>query len=585
MIRSLLFGGITALLCLASLPTIAYSASKLFDFKDPKEMNAVSLSIDAPWEPVVGYADGISGTARFDPARPGATTGRIVADVSSVKFSHPGYTQTARFYALEEKKFPQVVCELKKIQTIQTVRPGVYTGTVAIDFTCHGVTRAMTVPISVTHLPGVAKQRYPDFDGDLLVVRCNFVIRRADFGIAKGVPNNEVAEEVGVRVAIVGTEKNRAADTPPAKKEPGKAAVTTPATSNIPVTLDGKTYSLAERMAFHKVPGVSVAVIKNFGVAWVGHYGEAAKGKPVGEETRYMAGAMGQVLVAAAALKASESGQIALDAPIDTLLRSWKVPASPLLDPARPITVRDLLMHRSGFTYDKYEGYAPGAVIPNITDVLVGAKPAQTPPAVVAVSPGTTFDMAMENYAVLQQIAEDRTERPFDDLMRDLILAPLGMKNSAFTIPSRDVAAVGHTESGDPLPGGWREYPERAASGLWTTASDFAGGLAELLRGVAGKGGTYLKPETAKLLVAPIPEATKSPQAIGFGIDSREGIPYLYRGGNTEGYFCHLDADPEQGNAVIVFTNGNLCWRLTNEIRDSIARSEGFRGYASEGTP
>lgn len=581
-----MFGGIAALFCLAALPGLAYSASKLFDFKDPKEMNAVSLSIDAPWEPVVGYADGISGTAHFDPARPEATTGKIVADVSSVKFSHPGYTQTARFYALEEKKFPQVVCELKKIQTIKTVRPGVYTGTVAVDFTCHGVTKAMVVPIRVSHLPGVAKQRYPDFDGDLLVVRCEFVIKRADFGIAKGVPTNEVAEEVGVRVAIVGTEKNRAAvDAPPAKKEPEKAAVMTPAPSNIPVTLDGKTYSLAERMAFHKVPGVSVAVIKNFGVAWVGHYGEAAKGKPIGEETRYMAGAMGQVLVAAATLKASENGEIALDAPIDSLLRSWKVPPSPLLDPARLITVRDLLMHRSGFTNNKYMGYVPGAVIPGITDVLTGAKPAQTPPTVVTAAPGSEYHLAMENYAVLQQIAVDQSARPFDDVMRELVFAPLGMKHSTFLIPPREFVAVGHAESGEPLPGGWRVYPESAASGLWTTASDFAGGLAELLRNIAGKGGTYLKPETARLLVAPIPESKKSRQSIGFGIDTRQGFPYLYRGGNTEGYFCHLDADPERGNAVIVFTNGNLCWRLTNEIRDSVARSEGFRGYGSEGTP
>ncbi|MBC8138978.1 MAG: serine hydrolase [Fibrella sp.] len=585
MTRSLLIGGIAALLCSATLSRVAHSAPKLFDFKDPKEMNAVSLSIDAPWEPVVGYADGISGTARFDPTRPEATTGKIIADVSSVKFSHPGYTQTARFYALEEKKFPQVVCELKKIQTIKTVSPGVYTGTVAIDFTCHGVTKSLTVPISVSHLPGVAKQRYPDFDGDLLVVRCNFVIRRADFGIAKGVPNNEVAEEIGIRVAIVGTEKNRATDTPPANKESEKTVVATPAPSNIPIALLGKTYSLAERMAFHHVPGASVAVIKNFQVAWVGHYGEARQGKPVSEDTRYMAGAMGQILVAAATLKASEKGEIVLDAPINSLLRSWKVPASPLLDPARPITVRDLLMHRSGFNYDKYEGYAPGGLIPSITDVLTGAKPAQTPPATLTAAPGTTFDMAMENYAVLQQIAEDLTKRPFDDVMRDLVLAPLGMKNSSFIVPSRDVAAVGHTEGGEPLSGGWREYPELAASGLWTTPSDFAGGLAELLRDAAGKGGTYLKPETAKLLVVPIPEAKKSPQAIGFGIDTRQGIPYLYRGGNTEGYFCHLDADPEQGNAVIVFTNGNLCWRLTNEIRDSVARSEGFRGYATEGTP
>ena len=247
-------------------------------------------------KPVVGYADGISGFARFDPTHPEATTGKIVADVSSVRFSNAGYTQTARFYALEEKKFPQIVCELKKIQTIKTVRPGVYTGTVAVDFTCHGVTKSLIVPLSVTHLPGVAKQRYPDFDGDLLVVRCNFAVRRVDFNIAKGVPVNEIGDQVTVRVALVGTEKKRAADALPVDTKPEKAAVFPAAPRNIPITVENKTYSLAERMAYHHVLGASVAVIKNFQVAWVGHYGEAAPGKPVDGDTLYMAGAMGHIL-------------------------------------------------------------------------------------------------------------------------------------------------------------------------------------------------------------------------------------------------------------------------------------------------
>ena len=184
-----------------------HSAPKLFDFKDPKQMNAISLTIDAPWEPVVGYADGISGTANFDPAHPEATTGKIIVEVSSVHFTNPGYTQTARFYALHEKQHPQIVCELKKIKKVRIVRPGVYKGMVLVDFTCRGITKTLTVPLEVTHIPGVSKQRFPDYEGDLLIVRCQFKIRRSDFGIAKDVPLPEVANEIEIRVAIVGTEK------------------------------------------------------------------------------------------------------------------------------------------------------------------------------------------------------------------------------------------------------------------------------------------------------------------------------------------------------------------------------------------
>ena len=48
------FCGVTAfaLLCAASVS----AAPKRFDFQDPKAMNAVALSIDAPWEPEIGRA-------------------------------------------------------------------------------------------------------------------------------------------------------------------------------------------------------------------------------------------------------------------------------------------------------------------------------------------------------------------------------------------------------------------------------------------------------------------------------------------------------------------------------------------------
>ncbi len=293
-------------LLLAAVPLCAQAAPKRFDFADPKQMNAAALSIDAAWEPVVGYADGITGFATFDPAHPERTVGSIAVDVSSVRFSNAGYTQTARFYALEGKKYPRITCRLKKIKTIKPVRTGVWQGVVLVDFSCHGVTKELAVPLEVSHLPDVAKNRYPDFPGDLLVVRCNFDIRRADFHIAKSVPANQIGDRVSVRLALVGTQKNAVAPSPKPALPKAKSVV---APTDIPIALLGTTYTLAERQAFHHVPGVSVAVIKDFKVRWVGHYGEASAGKPVTDKTRYMAGSMGEPLIAAAVLKWSEEGQ------------------------------------------------------------------------------------------------------------------------------------------------------------------------------------------------------------------------------------------------------------------------------------
>ena len=71
-------------------PIIA--GSQPYDFKDPKQISAVSLTLDSMLEPIVGYAKGLSGVIRFDPGNPGATKGKLAVDVSSIIFANDGYT-------------------------------------------------------------------------------------------------------------------------------------------------------------------------------------------------------------------------------------------------------------------------------------------------------------------------------------------------------------------------------------------------------------------------------------------------------------------------------------------------------------
>ena len=79
---------------------------------------------------------------------------------------------------------------------------------------------------------------------------------------------------------------------------------------------------------------------------------------------------------------------------------------------------------------------------------------------------------------VLQQVLEDATGRPFAELMRELVLEPLGMSRSGYTQPLPDElhgqAATAHGSDGTPVEGGWHVYPELAAAGLWTTPGDLA---------------------------------------------------------------------------------------------------------------
>ncbi len=176
-----------------------------FDFKDPKEISAVSLTIDSMLEPIVGWAKGISGNVQFDPKNPMATTGKIAVDVSSVQFANEGYTATARGYALNGAKYPQIFFTLRKVLNVTQPSPNLFKADVQADFTCRGVTVSLTVPVTANYFPDKAEERTNGkYKGDLLVLRTHFEVSRTQYGISEGIPENLVGDKIEVRVAVVG---------------------------------------------------------------------------------------------------------------------------------------------------------------------------------------------------------------------------------------------------------------------------------------------------------------------------------------------------------------------------------------------
>jgi len=120
-----------------------------------------------------------------------------------------------------------------------------------------------------------------------------------------------------------------------------------------------ETRTLAAEMTRLNVPGVSVAVIRGGKIAWAKGYGVThANGAPVTPQTLFQAASISKPVAAMAALKMVEAGQLELDADINTVLTSWKLPPGPA---KRPATLRQLLSHTAGTTVSGFRGYAAGA--------------------------------------------------------------------------------------------------------------------------------------------------------------------------------------------------------------------------------
>ena len=174
-----------------------------FDFKDPKKVNNVVFLLDAPLESINGTATGVSGTVSFDPAKPTATTGKIVLATSSLHVDNP----VMKDHIIGEEwmhvsKFPTIEFVAEKMIKVKTSGTTT-TATIAGKLTVKGVTKKVNVPVRLTYLKGllIKRNRVP---GDLLVLRSDFTIRRSDYGINAGNKEEKVSDKIELKLRVAG---------------------------------------------------------------------------------------------------------------------------------------------------------------------------------------------------------------------------------------------------------------------------------------------------------------------------------------------------------------------------------------------
>ena len=91
------------------------------------------------------------------------------------------------------------------------------------------------------------------------------------------------------------------------------------------------------------VPGVSIAVVNDFGIEWARGYGVAdvESGAPVTADTMFQAASISKTVAAMTSMKAVQDGRFTLDQDVNTILKSWKLPgdghtSAAARDPAQP---------------------------------------------------------------------------------------------------------------------------------------------------------------------------------------------------------------------------------------------------------
>jgi Beta-lactamase len=115
------------------------------------------------------------------------------------------------------------------------------------------------------------------------------------------------------------------------------------------------------------------------------------------------------------------------------------------------------------------------------------------------------------------------------------------------------LAATGHYANGKAVEGKWHIYPEMAAAGLWTTASDLARFAIGIQEALAGKSNPVISQSMTRQMLT----VQKGSSGLGLGLDGNGKTLRFSHGGRDEGFDTYLTAYADSGQGVVIMINAN----------------------------
>jgi CubicO group peptidase (beta-lactamase class C family) len=359
------------------------------------------------------------------------------------------------------------------------------------------------------------------------------------------------------------------------------AAIEQAQSSSGPDSLGGLT--LPELMARFNVPGVSVAVIHDFKIHWAKGYGiaDVESGAPVDTETMFQAASISKPVAAMAVLRAVQDGLFALDDDINDILTSWKLDGEGFTRD-RPVTPRGLTSHTSGLGDGfGFPGYDPADPLPTIVQIFEGQEPSNVRALFMERPPMTLMEYSGGGVTLMQQALADARGKPFEDIMQDDVLGPIGMTNSSYQQPISPEhdrnAARAHSSEGTSKGAKWHVYPEMAAAGLWTTPTDLARFALEVQRSAIGESNRVLSRTTVQEMLSPVGVGNF---AVGFTVSKIGQGWYFSHGGSNWGFRATLLAHKVKGYGLAIMTNADQGGAVMSELSRRIQMAYEWDSFA-----
>jgi CubicO group peptidase (beta-lactamase class C family) len=258
-----------------------------------------------------------------------------------------------------------------------------------------------------------------------------------------------------------------------------------------------------------RIAGAVSLVIRHGQVAWLKAQGmqDREAGKAMRPDTIFRICSMSKPIASVAVMMLYEEGRFRLEEPVSKYLPEFKNPkilvkptnGEPYTIPAsREITIRDLLRHTSGLTYNWNSDLGPMYKDANVAhgmlpyDGTIADSVSRLAKLPLLFNPGDRFEYSL-SVDVLGRLVEVASGKPFDEFLRTRIFEPLGMKDTSFFPPDSQL---------DRLATAYTYYPEKGLNrfpdtpiteGPFTYSADYPyHGAKKLFSGGAGLNSTAM---------------------------------------------------------------------------------------------
>lgn len=313
------------------------------------------------------------------------------------------------------------------------------------------------------------------------------------------------------------------------------------------------TEMIEREMKDQSLPAVSIALVDDQRVVWAQGFGTAdpAQKTPAAADTIYRVGSVSKLFTDTAIMQLVEKGEIELDAPVTRYLPGFH-PTNPF---DKPITLRELMSHRSGLVREPPVGHyfdSTGVTLKQTVESLNQTT--------LVYAPGTHTKYSNAAIAVAGYLLEHKSGTPFTTYVRDTVLQPLGMTNSAFTPTPEVLAKLAHayiwTYDGRLFDAPTFQLGMAPAGCMYSSVLDLSKFISMLFADGRGSKGAVLKPESLQIMWQPqFAEARqKEGFGIGFMLSNFDGHQLVGHGGAIYGFATELEALPGDKLGVSVIT-------------------------------